>query len=181
MALNVKIALYRGTEANLAALASTGQAGVLALATDTNALYVDQGSGTSGIGNPGSGKAWIRNASGNQVFTAVSQAAQIALSGAMTGDICVRTDLNQVFMLTSIAVNGYATFGNWTQIGVVGTAITGLASGTAHQWVTYVDTSGVQHLAQPAFSDVSGAAAQTQLPTTIGSGSSLTSVDCGTF
>jgi hypothetical protein len=181
MALNTKIALYRGVEANLSALASTGQAGVLALATDTNALYIDQGSGTAGIGNPGSGKAWIRSAAGTQVFTASSQAAQIALSGAMTGDICVRTDINQVFMLTAFVVNAYATFANWTQIGVLGTAIQGLSSGTAHQWVAYVDTSGVQHLSQPAFADVSGSIAQTQLPATIGAGSSLTLVDCGTF
>lgn len=181
MAINVKIALYRGVEANLAALASTGQAGVLALATDTNALYIDQGSGTAGIGNPGSGKAWIRSAAGTQVFTASSQAAQIALSGAITGDICVRTDLNQVFMLTAFTANSYATFGNWTQVGVIGTAITGLSSATAHQWVQYVDTSGVQHLSQPAFTDISGSLAQNQLPASIGSGSSLTSVDCGSF
>jgi hypothetical protein len=181
MALNVKIALYRGTEANLAALASTGQAGVLALATDTNALYIDQGSGTAGIGNPGSGKAWIRAAAGTQVFTAISQAAQVALSGALTGDICVRTDINQVFMLTGFGASAYNTFGNWTQVGVIGTAITGLAGATANQWVQYVDTSGVQHLSQPAFTNISGNLAQTQLPASIASGSSLTSVDCGTF
>jgi hypothetical protein len=181
MALNVKIALYRGTETNLAALASTGQAGILALATDTNALYIDQGSGTAGIGNPGSGKAWIRAAAGTQVFSAISQAAQIALSGAVTGDICVRTDINQVFMLTAYTVGAYSTFGNWTQVGIVGTGITGLGSGTAHQWVTYIDSSGTQHLAQPAFSDISGALAQTQLPASIASGSNLTLIDCGGF
>lgn len=56
MALNVKLAIYRGTLANLSALASTGQAGVLAWTTDTNELYVDSGSGT-GIG---AGNAWLR-------------------------------------------------------------------------------------------------------------------------
>ena len=181
MALNVKIALYRGTETNLAALASTGQAGILALATDTNALYIDQGSGTAGIGNPGSGKAWIRAAAGTQVFTAVSQAAQVLLTGAATGDLCVRSDLNQVFMLTGFAVSAYSTFGNWTQVGIVGTGITGLGSATSHQWVQYVDASGVQHLTQPAFSDISGALAQTQLPASIASGSNLTLIDCGGF
>ena len=55
MALNVKLGLYRGTLANLSALASTGQAGVLAWTTDTNELYVDAGSGTAGIG---AGNAW---------------------------------------------------------------------------------------------------------------------------
>jgi hypothetical protein len=181
MALNVKVALYRGIEANLATLASTGQAGVLALATDTNALYIDQGSGTAGIGNPGSGKAWIRSAAGTQVFSVATQAAMLLLSGASTGDIAVRSDLNQVFMLTGFTTSAYSTLGNWTQVGVIGTAITGLASGTTHQWVTYVDTTGVQHLAQPAFSDISSALAQTQLPASIGATSSLTSFDCGTF
>lgn len=58
MSNNVKIALYRGTSTDLASLASTGQAGVLAWTTDTNELYVDQGTGT-GIGALGSGAAWV--------------------------------------------------------------------------------------------------------------------------
>jgi urocanate hydratase len=181
MALNLKIALYRGTEAHLAALASTGQAGVLALATDTNELFIDQGSGTAGIGNLGSGAAWIRAAAGTQVFTVASQVAMLALSGALVGDLAVRTDVNQVFMLTAQTVGAYSTLASWTQVGVIGTAIVGLSGATAHQWVQYVDTSGVQHLTQPAFADISGTLAQTQLPATIGAGSNLTSVDCGTF
>jgi hypothetical protein len=36
---------------------------------------------------------------------------------------------------------------------------------TSHQWVTYIDTSGVPHLAQPAFGDLSGVAAVGQIPT----------------
>lgn len=36
MALNVALQVYRGTLANLSALASTGKAGVLAWTTDTN-------------------------------------------------------------------------------------------------------------------------------------------------
>src|SRR5947208_16661598 len=55
MALNVALQVYRGTLANLSALATTGKAGVLAWTTDTNELYVDAGSGSAGIG---SGKAW---------------------------------------------------------------------------------------------------------------------------
>src|SRR6266436_6707039 len=56
MALNVAVQVYRGTRANLAALASTGKAGVLAWTTDTNELFVDSGSGT-GIG---AGNAWLK-------------------------------------------------------------------------------------------------------------------------
>src|SRR5947208_14181495 len=55
MALNVALQVYRGTLANLSALATTGKQGVLAWTTDTNELYVDAGSGSAGIG---SGKAW---------------------------------------------------------------------------------------------------------------------------
>lgn len=181
MALNLKVALYRGTESDLASLASTGQAGVLAYTIDTNALYLDQGSGSAGIGNPGSGKAWIRAAAGTQVFSVASQSAQTSLTSVLTGDLAIRTDLNQVFMLTSITSGGAATIGNWTQVGVLGTAITGLSGATSNEWVTYVDTSGVQHLAQPAFTNISGVITEAQLPASIGSGSNLTSVDCGSF
>lgn len=57
MALNVKVAVYRGTLAHLQSLATTGQAGVIAWTTDTNELYVDSGSGSPGIG---AGNAWQR-------------------------------------------------------------------------------------------------------------------------
>lgn len=178
MALNVKIALYRGTRTNLASLASTGQAGVLAWTTDSNEFFVDQGSGT-GIG-PGVGTAWLPVGNSIAYYTAASSAAMIALSNAKIGDLCDRTDLHQIFVLTAYP---YSTAGNWQAISPDSSisGITGLASGTSHQWVSYIDTSGVQHLTQPAFSDISGSLAQTQLPASIGSGSSLTSVDCGTF
>ena len=57
MALNVTVQVYRGTLANLSALATTGKAGVLAWTTDTNEIYVDAGSGSAGIGP---GNAWQR-------------------------------------------------------------------------------------------------------------------------
>ena len=40
-----------------------------------------------------------------------------------------------------------------------------LGSATSHQWAQYIDSSGVQHLSQPAFTDISGIAASAQLPT----------------
>lgn len=39
------------------------------------------------------------------------------------------------------------------------------ASSVSHQFVTNVDASGIQHQAQPAFTDISGAAAIAQIPT----------------
>lgn len=172
MALNLSVQVYRGTLANLSALASTGFAGVLAWTTDTNELYVDSGAG-SGIP-----AAWKRLANDVTVFTAANQAARLALS-ALIGDLCLQADTNLTYILTASPAS---TNSNWTAIGVTsGTTIQGLGSATAHEFVTYIDTTGVQHLAQPAFTDISGQLAQTQLPTTIGAGSSLTSVDCGTF
>ena len=47
--------------------------------------------------------------------------------------------------------------------------------------ITYIDATGTQHLAQPMFSNIGGTLSQTQLPASIGAGSNLTSIDCGTF
>lgn len=70
----------------------------------------------------------------------------------------------------------------WENIGTfVMTSVQWLASGTTHQFVSFIGKDGTQHLAQPAFTDLSGTLAQTQLPSSIGSGSSLTSIDLGTF
>jgi hypothetical protein len=60
MALNVAMQVYRGVLANLATLATTGKAGVLAWTTDTNEIYVDSGTGSPGIG---AGNAWQKVAS----------------------------------------------------------------------------------------------------------------------
>jgi hypothetical protein len=172
MALNVAIQTYRGTFAALSTLPSTGFAGVLAWTTDTNQFYVDTGSGT------GIPTAWKPVASDVVVYTVANQTALLALT-AKIGDLALETDNNSTYILTAEPAS---TFANWTKIGVTtGTTIQGLSSPTAHEFVTYIDNSGVQHLAQPSFADISGQLAETQLPTTIGAGSSLTSVDCGTF
>jgi hypothetical protein len=173
MALNVALQVYRGTRANLAALASTGKQGAIVWTTDSNEFFIDSGSGT------GIGTAWLPIANDIAYFSASSQTAMTALS-AKVGDLCDRTDLHQNFLLTAYPAT---TAGNWIAISPDASisGIVGLSSGTAHEWVSYVDTAGVQHLTQPSFTDLSGSLAQTQLPTTIGAGSSLTSIDCGTF
>jgi hypothetical protein len=176
MALNVAMQVYRGTLAHLQALATTGKAGVLAWTTDTYELYVDIGSGNPGVGP---GNAWQRISNDISVFTAASQAAQVALANVQIGDLCTRTDQNLTYILTASPSSAFA---NWTPIAVTsGTTIQGLAGPTAHEWVEYIDTNGVQHLTQPAFTDISGSLAQTQLPATIGAGTTLTDFDCGTF
>lgn len=173
MALNVAVAVYRGVRANLAALASTGHAGVIAYTTDSQEFFVDSGSGT------GIGTAWLPVGNTIALFTAVSQAAMIALA-AKIGDLCDRTDLHQNFILTAYPAS---TPGNWVAISPDAsvTGIVGLSGATAHEWVSYIDTAGVQHLSQPAFTDISGTLSQAQLPASIGAGSNLTLIDCGTF
>lgn len=160
MALNVAVQLYRGTFANLSALASTGKAGVLALATDTNQLYVDVGSGTAGIGP---GHAWQRVSTDVTVQTAANQAARLALT-AQVGDICLQTDTSTTYILTALPAS---TNGNWSAIGLATAPVSSVAGKT-----------GAVTL---AFTDITGVITQTQLPASIGTGSSLTSVDCGTF
>lgn len=186
MAINVKLAVYRGVLSHLQSLASTGQQGVLAWTTDSNELYVDNGSGTAGIGAPGAGYAWTKVAASTALFTAASSTAMTALE-AQVGDLCDRTDVHQIFILTAYPAS---TAGNWTALSpdatITGlaagtTGVTGLSGATANEWVAYIDTSGTQHLSQPAFSNLSGAIAQTQLPATITSGSTLTLIDCGSF
>ena len=173
MALNISIQVYRGTYTNLSTLPSTGKQGVLAWTTDTQQLFMDTGTGT------GIPTAWQPLASDIAVFQSVANQAAMTALAAKVGDLALRTDDNLTYILTAAPAS---TAGNWVPIAVTsGTTIQGLASGTAHEWVSYIDTSGVQHLTQPAFSDISGQLAQTQLPTSIGAGSSLTDIDCGTF
>ena len=60
------------------------------------------------------------------VFTAASQAAMLALS-AQKGDICVRTDNNEVYILTA---DGASTLSNWTQINVPSGGVTSVNTKT---------------------------------------------------
>lgn len=217
MALNVAVQVYRGTLANLSALASTGKAGVLALATDTNELYIDSGSG-SGIGT-----AWLRlaskmvgvNAQVGTTYTVLSSdlgklvtfanAAAIAVtlpqatvaSGAfaagwtatfenrgaglvtitpttstINGGASITLSTNQSVKIVSDGTNYFA---------LVGAGSIVATGAVAHQFVTAIAANGAATLVQPAFTDISGVITQAQLPTTIAAGSSLTSIDAGTF
>jgi len=219
MAANVLIQQYRGTRANLAALASTGKAGVLAWTTDTNELFVDSGSGTGiGVGN-----AWLPvatdivavNAQSGTTYTVLgsdraklvtfTNAASIAVtlpqatasSGAFPAgwstEFINRGAGVVTITPTTSTINGGATLtlaqNNSVQIisdgtnyfAMLGKTSINVTNAVSHQFATSNNADGSLNLAQPAFTDISGSLAQTQLPTTIGSGSSLTSIDCGTF
>lgn len=168
MALNVAMQLYRGLKASLASLASTGKVGVLAWTTDTQELYVDSGSGT-GIGP---GNAWLRVASDTTVFTAASQAAQVALANVLLGDLCVRSDNSTTYILTALPSS---TFSNWTAIAITASAIAPVTSVFGRTGAV------VATIGDYSFSLISGVITQAQLPASIGAGSNLTSIDLGSF
>jgi hypothetical protein len=172
MALNVKIQTYRGTLSDLSSLATTGFPGVLAWTTDSNQLFVDTGTGTPGIGP---GKAWAPVETSHNVFTVATSAGLTALAAGV-GDFAIDSGSGVTYILQSFPAS---TLANWTPI--TSPDVTPLGAPVAHEWVTYIDAAGIQHLSQPAFTDISGLLAQTQLPATIGAGSSLTNLDCGTF
>lgn len=217
MAINVKLALYRGPLVDLTTLASTGQAGVLAWTTDTNELYVDSGSGT-GIG---AGNAWLRvaqdlvavNAQTGTTYTiaATDRSKLVTLSNASPVAVTIPVATGAGFPAGYIAkiqnigagtatltpttstINGAASLAllqyqsidlvsdgtNWHAL--TGVTVFPVTTPVAHEFATGMNSSGVLSLAQPAFTDISGTLAQTQLPATINSGSNLTLVDCGTF
>jgi len=219
MALNVAIQVYRGTLTNLAALASTGKAGVLAWTTDTNELYVDSGSGT-GIG---AGNAWLKvardlvsvnaqtgttytvAASDRGKLTTLSNAGSIAVtlpqatsaggnfpngwSGFFenigAGTVTITPTTSTIDGLASITLTQYQSVlivSNGTNYFTIRGKGTIVATGAvSNNFVTAIAADGTATLAQPAFTNISGTLAQTQLPTTITSGSSLTSIDCGSF
>ena len=181
MAVNLKIQTYRGTLASLSTLATTGSAGVLAWTTDSYELFVDLGSGGAGIGP---GNAWQRLTPGIAVFNVATPAGLTALA-AQIGDFALSASDNETYVLAAYPATSAP---NWKAIAASSasapsgfTDVQWLASATAHEFVTYIDSSGVQHLAQPSFSDISGTLSQTQLPSTIGAGSNLTDIDCGSF
>lgn len=149
---------------------------------DSLELFVDLGSGTPGIGP---GKAWQRVTPGNAVFNAATPADLTSLVDAQIGDIALVVSNNTTYILKSY---GPSVGADWVAIGASSSAppagytdVQWQAAATVHEFVTYIDASGVQHLAQPSFADISGQLSQTQLPTSIGVGSALTAVDCGTF
>lgn len=160
MALNISVQTFRGLKASLASLASTGKAGVLAWTTDTQELYVDSGTGT-GIGP---GNAWLRVANDTTVTTAANQAARLALTNQLIGDMCVQTDTGVTYVLTALPSS---TNGNWTAIGLASAPV---ASVNGHTGTVVLN-----------FTDFAGQITQAQLPTSIGAGSALTNIDAGTF
>ena len=51
---------------------------------------------------------------------------------------------------------------------VMATTLVPASSATSHQWIDYIPTTGTPHTSQPAFTDVSGSVASTQMPALTG-------------
>lgn len=185
MALNVAMQVYRGTLANLSALASTGKAGVLAWTTDTNEIYVDSGSGT------GIGTAWLRLANKEVGVNAQVGTTYTVLTGDL-GKLVTLTNAGAIAVTLPQATSSGGAFpaGWWAEFETrgAGTAtitpttstINGAASITlgTNQSVKIV-SDGTNYFALGG--SITGQITQAQLPTTIGAGSALTSMDLGTF
>jgi hypothetical protein len=90
---------------------------------------------------------------------------------AGTGFSCGTSD-SHVGTVTSITAGTGLSGGAITTSGTI--ALNAASAGTiggvnsitsaAHNWVAYIDTAGLPHQSQPAFTDVSGSVAATQLP-----------------
>lgn len=218
MALNVAVQTFRGTLANLAALASTGKAGVLAWTTDTNELYVDAGSGSAGIG---AGKAWQKvakdlvsvNAQTGTTYTILAsdrgKLVTLSNAGAIAVTLPVATGAGfpagwsafisnigagtATLTPTTSTIDGAASLTLATNASILlvsdgtnyftvrGRTTIPATNAVTNNFVTSINADGTANLAQPSFANLSGSLAQTQLPATIGAGSTLTTLDAGTF
>lgn len=69
-------------------------------------------------------------------FTAASEEAMTALSAAEKGDVCIRTDLNKTFILTSDAANAYANASNWVVLATPTDLVTSVNSQTGNVTIT---------------------------------------------
>lgn len=90
----------------------------------------------------------------------------------INGGASIVLSTNQSVKIVSDGTNYFALTGTGT---IVATGA------VANQFVTAIAANGAATLAQVNFTNLAGSLAQTQLPASIGAGSSLTTVDCGTF
>lgn len=117
--------------------------------TITLAKISDAGTAASKDTGTSAGNVPILNANGQldsavipaiavtDVYTAASEAAMLALS-AEKGDICVRSDTNQVFILTNTPAS---TLANWAQINVPSGGVTSINGQTGVVVLTTTDVA----------------------------------------
>lgn len=131
--------LKRGLKANLPI---TGNPGEPYFCTDTGELFVWSGTAMDKIGSSGSSGVTSFNTRTGAVVPASGDYSFSQISGSMAA--------------TQLPTPTTSTIGGVEAINAV-----------AHQWISSIDSSGVPHLTQPAFSDISGVATPTQVTSKI--------------
>jgi hypothetical protein len=140
--------------------------GKLVTLTNASAVAVTLPQATAASG--GFGPGWTATFENRGAGTVTITPTTSTINGAASFTL----GTNQSVQIVSDGTNYFAAVGAGSIIAT---------GAVAHQFVTSIASSGAATLAQVNFTDLAGSLAQTQLPTTIGAGSSLTSVDCGTF
>lgn len=79
----------------------------------------------------------------SDVFVVASQAAMLALSAAHQGDVAIRTDINQTFILST---NNFGTLADWKQMLSPTSAVTSVNSATGAVVLTTANISEVTNL-----------------------------------
>jgi len=79
----------------------------------------------------------------SDVFVVASQAAMLALSSAHQGDVAIRTDINQTFILST---NNFGTLADWKQMLSPTSAVTSVNSATGAVILTTANISEVTNL-----------------------------------
>ena len=154
-----------------AGVVTVNSSGLLSSVSPTN-LYCLVGNGTAWNAAPcsaGSGTVTSVTFTGDGIIDSATPSTAVTVSGSV-----VATPLNQsAANFLAGPATGSPAHPTFRQI--VGTdlpapttsSLGGIqaVNSVGHQWVFYIDTSGVPHLAQPAFTDISGTATVAQLPT----------------
>ena len=116
--------------------------------------YIDTNSTTTG-GSGKNGKLVKLDANGlidntmipslaiTDTFTAANATAMTGLSNAKKGDICIRTDENKTYILTSDAANAYATASNWTALATPTDAVLSVCSKTGAVTLSASDVGAI--------------------------------------
>ena len=160
------------------------------VASDLVAVNAQTGTTYTVLGSDRSKLVTLKNASAVAVTLPQAGAsfpagwiATFSNQGAGTVTITPTTStINGVSSVTLLAGQSLDIISDGTNyFGTVGTTTFPVTSPVANEFATGMNSSGVLSLAQPTFANIANTLAQTQLPASIGAGSNLTSVDCGTF
>lgn len=105
-----------------------------------NGILTRAHGGTGLSTNPTTGQLLIGKSDGSYALNTLTAGSNITITNGANGTITITGAAG------TLSPPGTGTLGG----------IFALAGATSHKWVAYINTSGVQQLTQPAFSDISG-------------------------